>query len=39
MENIQNFIGNKSNGLKAKIYSGVIKIYFIIDLIKLISIA
>ncbi len=29
MENIGNFIANKSNGLKAKIYSGVIQIYFL----------
>ncbi len=28
MENIQSFMSNKSNGLKAKVYSGVIEIYF-----------
>jgi len=33
MENIGNFIANKSNGLKAKIYSGVIQISFLFILL------
>jgi hypothetical protein len=28
MENIENVVSNKSNGLKTKIYSGIIEIFF-----------